>query len=260
MAVDTKRGAQAHKLDCQCKFCQRRRAKAAGVIAKIETPIETFPPDTPILEVPIEIQKDKVKQLPKAKMPLSKRSLAFIGGGLGIFVIGLGFGVAWYVLYRDNIWGVLPALLFILGGLWLAFYHATTTLQRNDVIIIDGKPSEKPKAQVNSLSLYHDRLLFEDVPNPEGQPWRWRQDGRSYFVLKEQVADEKTNEYKGTLKAFNLPDQMYYDPKTFAERVLELPAHRRVMRRKEKLLEQLKPVFVAIMIVVVGILMVMTTG
>ena len=109
------------------------------------------------------------------------------------------------------------------------------------------------EGQINSLCLYPNRILFESIVNPQGQPWKCLNDNKAYFV---HIWDKE----KEILSPFILPDQRYYDPGVFATRVLELPAHRRIFRRKQTLLQQLTPALVIAAIVVFGVIMVMTLG
>jgi hypothetical protein len=56
-----------------------------------------------------------------------------------------------------------------------------------------------------------------------------------------------------------LPDQQYFDPQLLASRVLELPAHRRIFRRKQTLLQQLSPMMAALGVVIMWIIIITTT-
>ena len=263
-----KKGAQRHKENCQCRFCKLRRLKETQPVQAPTQPIaeapvvEKAPPDAPNLTkeaqgkeapplVPPVVPKESFKKR------LSGKQLALTILGAALVVVGFGIGAIWYATFRQaeesSIWGALPALVLIIGGVWLVLVQNLTSMFQTPAIIMkDGRRIEAPKAQVNSLNIYPDRIVFENTPEPKGQPWRWRQDGRSYYIHKADA--------NGVLQAFDLPDQAFYEPRLFAERVLTLPAHQRIFRRKEKLLEQLRPLIAGGMIVVVGILMVMTTG
>lgn len=270
-----KRGSNAHKPECQCIYCKLRRMKEvesvkpateeipavepagtalpeAPLVAKdaVEVPKATETPTGP--EKPVVVPKDSVL----TKLP--KKQVFLLILGIVLVVLGIGYGIVWGATYRDSenrsAFLGLPAIAAIMGGAYLIIQQRLqNTFQKPDIIMLDGKRIEAPRVQVNSLNMYSNRVAFENVGNPEGQPWRWRQDNRSYFVNKQDDKEKK-------LKPFELPDQSFYDPRTFAERVLGLPAHQKIFRRREKLLDQLKPVFLGVMIVVVAILMTMTTG
>ena len=110
---------------------------------------------------------------------------------------------------------------------------------------------ETPKAQVNSLCLYPYEVKFEDVYNPAGQLMKCRNDGK-YYHVNIQNRDNK-------LVAFMLPDTQYMDPEVFAQRVLELPAHRKIFTRRQDLFQKLKPLFIILGIIIVWILILTTT-
>ena len=75
---------------------------------------------------------------------------------------------------------------------------------------------------------------------------------KSFYVNIEDAASKK-------LVPFVLPDQQYYDPNVFAQRVLGLPAHRKIFERKLKLMQKLKT---ALLVMAIGIvwLLILTTG
>ena len=113
---------------------------------------------------------------------------------------------------------------------------------------------EIKKEQVNSLCIYPDKIIFENTTGEKaGFPWQCLNDKKNYFVLK---WDEAINR----LIPFTLPDQQYYDPSVFAERVLELPAHQKIFTRKPKLLQRLKTALLVLAIGIVWLLILTTTG
>jgi hypothetical protein len=62
------------------------------------------------------------------------------------------------------------------------------------------------------------------------------------------------------LVPFTLPDQQYYDPRVFAERVLELPAHKRIFSRKPNVLQKISWVIGLVLIIVLWIVIISTTA
>jgi hypothetical protein len=107
------------------------------------------------------------------------------------------------------------------------------------------------KGPANCLCIYPDKVVFDNVASPEGQPYQCLNDNKHYYI---NIWDEAIKR----LVPFVLPDLQYYTPQLFAERVLELPAHRRIFRRRENLLQKLSPF---ILLVVIGVLwlLIMTT-
>ena len=75
----------------------------------------------------------------------------------------------------------------------------------------------------------------------------------NYFV---NIWDEASKR----LIPFVLPDQQYCDPIVFAQRVLGLPAHKKIFERKPKLLQRLKTALLVIAIGIVWLLILTTTG
>jgi len=162
--------------------------------------------------------------------------------------------------------GILLFILFFAAHLSGLIFVAAVILLFISIILLKrwwgsyGEHEEKliitersvPAGQVNSLDIYPDKIVFEDVTEPEGQPWKCENDGKSYHV---HIWDEENKK----LKEFQLPDQVYMDPRIFAERVLELPAHRRIFRRKQTLLQQLSPMMGALGVIILWIIIITTT-
>jgi len=146
-----------------------------------------------------------------------------------------------------------PTLGFIGGGAFIIKRYFSRMGEVSETIVLPGGRPKPVKEQFNSLCIYPDKIEFTNMTNPLGQPWKCLNDNKLYFV---QIWDAVKNE----LIEFVLPDQQYMDPEYFAKRVLELPAHRRIFRRKQSLLEQLSPAMVIVGIIVFGIVMLTTLG
>jgi hypothetical protein len=101
--------------------------------------------------------------------------------------------------------------------------------------------------------LYPDEIKFENVANASGFPWECLNDSKNYFLYWQSPQTKK-------IEPFNLPDQQYYDPRVFAERVLGLPCHRKIFRRRDDLMKKLRPIFAAVIGVGLWILIMTTTG
>ena len=108
--------------------------------------------------------------------------------------------------------------------------------------------------QVNSLDIYEHECLFEQVENPLGQPKRCKNDGKYYYVHIEEPKNDHA------LKPFELPDFQYYDPENFGQRVLTLPAHRQLFKRKVKMGQIISGVILGVLIGVEVIIMVAMGG
>ena len=136
------------------------------------------------------------------------------------------------------------------GGLLFYFYWG-----KYESITVTEFKGGASKQQVNSMNLYSSPLMikFEELVNPEGFPWECINDGRMYFV---NAWDPKSK----CLIPFQLPDQQFMDPKEFAQRVLELPVHKKIFERKPKLLEKLKTALLVLAIGIVWLLILTTTG
>lgn len=152
-------------------------------------------------------------------------------GGAGVFVLGIGAVGVWY------------------------FWKGGGDLVKTSV------SSKKPKTgDANSLILKGNVCKFENLYVKEGQELpgterRCRNDNRFYHVLLDDSKKEKP-EYK----AFELPDQQYYDPTVFAERVLDLPAHRKIFTRREGMGQYIKTGLLLVAMAIVGIVMIASSG
>lgn len=189
--------------------------------------------------------KEEKKNLPKVKRSYGKRF--WLIAAAGIMMLAGGIGVVSYVFTFNMIIGV-PSAMLAFGGFLLG-YHAWN----RDEDIYTEKHEGYTAEQVNSLNIYRDRIRFETVENPEGYPLQCINDHKPYYV---HIWDEVQNKPI----AFILPDQQYYDPGVFAERVIELPAHRRVCKRREKMGQHIRTALLVLTIVVLWFLIMTTTG
>ena len=80
-------------------------------------------------------------------------------------------------------------------------------------------------------------------------------DIKQYYVMID-MSDTKGIRFE----PFILPDQKYYDPTVFAERVLELPAHRKIFTRREGMGQYIKTGLLIVAMLVLGIVMIATSG
>lgn len=169
-------------------------------------------------------------------------------------LLALGFILCWlwFGVVHGNAFGMLAIIVLAGGGfLTIRYFKQWREFGGVEVPIDVGQDKSKKTPQYNSLSIYPHKVVFEDVVKPEGQKWRCHNDGKNYFVNIWDVDDNK-------LKPFVLPDQQYRDPERFAQQTLELPAHRRLYRKRQKLLEQLAPGFMVLAIIVFWIVIITT--
>lgn len=162
-------------------------------------------------------------------------------------VAGLGLLVLYYFIL-NIIMGV-GGFVMVVAGIF-AFRHYWQTPGGISVDHIGGKKSDD---SANCLNIYRDRIVFEAMPKPEGFPMLCMDLKKSYYVNIEDMSS-------GQLMPFILPDQQYYDPDVFAQRVLGLPAHRKIFERKLKLMQKLKTVLLVMAIGIVWLLILTTTG
>lgn len=190
---------------------------------------------------PKEVDSD----LPQIKKTYSKRLFMLVVSG----AIAAS-GIPLFVVYSSNmnmLLGVVAVFLVMGGGISFRYFWGKT----EDVVT--EHIGKQVIEQVNSLCLYPTKIVFENVHNPQGYPWGCMNDKKKYYV---NIWDEKV---KG-LVPFVLPDQQYYDPGVFAERVLELPAHRKIFTRKPDLFQKIKTGLLVLAIGIVWILIITTTG
>jgi len=162
-------------------------------------------------------------------------------GGIGMFSI--------YFINHNMAFGAPSVLMIGVGFLVFKYYWGRTQE------VVTMQIGEVTKEQVNCMNIYPDRIVFEDMPKPEGYPQECLNDHKSYFVNIWGTA------WGGTLKQlipFTLPATQYCDPGVFAERVLSLPAHRKIFERKETFLHKIKTVGLVVAIGIVWLLIVTT--
>ena len=220
-----------------------KKIVAAPVEQEVKTDtVATVEAVPPAPELPVEAPP-KVRELIKTIYLFS-----FIA------CLTVGFGAAWMYFTTLNIFFGYVFVPPLIAALILFSRWRKRSDETQDAIAYAGKPIAT--AKVNSLNIYPAELggiIFEDVAKPEGQPWMNIHDDRAYFVHVWDVATKK-------LKPLALPDQQYCDPRTFAERVLELPAHKELFTRKQGLLQKASPFIGILVILILWILIITTTG
>lgn len=182
--------------------------------------------------------------LKKGRIPW--RRLILFGAAALALILGYLLAAQW-TSDRSNSFLAVGTIVVWAGGIFLALKGWS---YETDKVIITG--SKRPVGEVNSLNIYArkdnagkvtpDRVVFENVKHPLGQPSRCISDGRSYFV---HILDLAT----GKLVPFLLPDSQFFDPTEFGN-VLEMPAHRRLFQRKVSLMQKVAPYVMLIALIV----------
>jgi len=160
-------------------------------------------------------------------------------------------GVVLFVFYFKtlNVALGLPGFILAAGGLF-AFMHYWKQAEGISVEYLGALAQDEI---ANSLCIYPDKILFENINEPEGFPMKCEGLKGNFYV---NIWDKAVNK----LVPFILPDQQYCDPDVFAQRVLGLPAHKKIFERKPKLLQRLKTALLVLAIGIVWLLILTTTG
>lgn len=207
----------------------------------------------------VEISGDSETVHPlKIAQPEVTKHYTLRGVMLGVSVVGGLVAIGAFALYFTTQNMVAGA-----GGVILGFASAISFKyfwDKQDSIKTEhiGKV---PTKKTDCLNIYLDEIVFEDFPGtngdkPKGFLWESDNDHKKYWVNFGKGTKAEGSE----LMPFVLPDQQYYDPTVFATRVLELPAHRRIFRRREKIGETIKTALLVLTIGIIWILIITTTG
>ena len=182
-----------------------------------------------------------------------------LGIGLGCLVFGVVFGAIWMANPLNQFLGILTIALFMAGviicirqfrGRHNIGEGATVNITAPTTVTVkEGEPQPQKQevikeGTINSLNIYAgmdadigkvvaQRVVFEAMVSPMGQPQRCLNLGKDYYV---HIWDIK----KGRLVPFILPDSKYTDPSILA-RSLALPAQRKYLRNRESLLRLIGP-------------------
>ncbi|MFC2060613.1 hypothetical protein ACFLTZ_05970 [Chloroflexota bacterium] len=175
-------------------------------------------------------------------------------------IVGLS-SLVYYLFSNVMSFGYAGVVLGAAGLAALRYYLQKVGDLSTTVIAFPGY-DRNPKIAPNCFNLYHDIVVFEYWVPEEGVfemmfPYECENDNKKYYV---NISELKYREQgaQDALKPFILPDQQYYDPSVFAQRVLGLPAHRQIFRRKDKIQQVLKTMFLVIAIIIVWLLILTT--
>lgn len=216
-------------------------------------PVDANPPATEAVILPSDKMSQNVPPQ-KPEVPKIQKTKSNAGPYLGLSIIFALAAIAMFGAYFVTLNMFFGYTFIIPAGLaWFFFYRFRKSKDMTQEVIAHG--GNIPKKQVNCMNLYPRNgtekrgVLFEDNTNPQGQPWICDNDNKPYFV----------NIWKDNkLVEFDLPDEQYYDPKVYAERVLSLPAHRQLFKRKQNLLQKLSP-FILLLVIFAEWLIIITT-
>ncbi len=163
----------------------------------------------------------------------------------------MGFGFLLFIIYFNtlNMTLGLPGIIMMVTGIFTFRYY----WKKEANIATEHIKGEKVDDSANCLNIYPGRVVFETMPRTKGFPMLCANLNKRYYV---NIMSPITNR----LIPFVLPDQQYYDPNVFAQRVLGLPAHRKIFERKPKLLQKLKTALLVLAIGIVWLLILTTTG
>lgn len=199
-----------------------------------------------------ELMKRDDKGQPEFNKKYTRRFYLLLLAGV-LMLIGIA-GFIGYAITMNMAFGA-PAVVIGLGGGILFYYQWNAGT--GDVKILHFESTVPEGKTANSLNIYRDRIVFEYTDKAEGFPYTCTNDRRKYFL---NLSNDNWNVKQTGLRPFMLPDNQYYDPQVFAERPLSLPATRKVMRRREKMSGAVKTAILAVVILILWILIVTTTG
>lgn len=180
--------------------------------------------------------------------------MLYVTGGLVALAVGFFLTILW-TENRANLFFTMGVIVTWPGGVYL-IYHGIRGPE-HDVVIVG---SDKPTGEVNSLNvyakkdessgkIYPEKVAFEMVYKPLGQPQQCTNNGKWYYVHIWDIAKQK-------LVPFVLPDSQYFDPREFAN-VINMPAHKRLFEHQASMLQKIAPwiMVVAFMVSILGMVM-----
>jgi hypothetical protein len=237
---------------------------------------KTITPELEEIGAPLTKPKDEPQTPRTAPSPLDRKpkeaimpvKIMRVGGrrlwlaGIGVAIAGVSFiGIANYSTTLNMAVGFVSIMAFAGGA--VCIYLGLKNQDAGVVLspaskMVNGKLVTAPKFLANSLNIYPNQIVFEELPLEalhHGQLRKCRNDNKYYYVHIWGTAfggkEEKLNE-------FLLPDTQYRDPREFANNI-NIPAHRRLAMRKESLLQKLSPVLIIAGMGIVALLIITTS-
>lgn len=258
--------SDAQRIDALIREINELTAKRLKEESKV-TQVTTIPEPVIIQgkpDVTENIVEPKPKDItePKPAKQFDTRLLELIGGLLTI-AAAIGSGALWMQNERNQMLAMLTIGLFG-GGVYL-LYRYLHKPDTSTVIVMPGSTGgkvTKVTGPVNSLNIYAQRddatgivfpekVSFEWVEHPLGQPWHCLNTDKHYFVHRWDID-------RSALVPFVLPDAKYTDPALLAE-YLSLEDEKRYMRHRPSLMHYIGPAIMGIM-VGVGFLVIIILG
>lgn len=195
------------------------------------------------------------------RLPTINRYWLLVGLAVVLFALSIVLGNLWFANPTNQIMGLVTVALFI-GGAWLTRRQIK---HRHDImgdVKVNITPDQTSQADSkveqttvpsnghapNSLNIYAtkdgdivrvQKIAFENVYQPMGQPQKCLNTGKFYYVHIWDIA-------KGKLVPFMLPDSKFTDPAIMA-RYLDLPSQKKYLRHRESLMHYIGPGILAIM-------------
>lgn len=156
---------------------------------------------------------------------------------------GLGAGVVYFGAPDSLVFAVL--MLAGLGGGGFLLYRGIRAGKNVAVVTEKGVQAI---ADVNAIVIRKRTLTLDHLEDPKGFPVRVKNNGKLWHLYWERPDD--------TLEPYELPDGcQYFDPQEYAS-ALSMPAHRKLFSHRQSLLEQLTPGFLAIGMIIAGIVLI----
>ena len=218
-----------------------------------------------IVKEPVPVQKAVESQPAKKtkRLPTINRYWLLVGLAMGLFALSIVLGNFWFANPTNQIVGIITVALFI-GGAWLTrrqikHRHDITGNAKVNIIPAKASPVDSGVEQTtvpsnghipNSLNIYAtknddvimaQKIAFENVYEPMGQPQKCLNTGKFYYVHIWDIA-------KSRLVPFILPDTKFTDPAIMA-RYLGLPSQKKYLRHRESLMHYIGPGILAVMCV-----------
>lgn len=235
-----------------------RRARAPS------RPAATTGPDAAAAAAPIS--QEIRKELPQGEKwwHMSKKKLGFMALAAGMAVLAIFIGAIW--MRSASMRNPFPGLIavgMLAGAGYLVYWQMKSGDSGSSVIVLQGGLAKPPTGPINSLNIYAykedatgaifpEKIAFEWLENPQGQPQQCLNTGRWYFVHIWDIA-------KACLVPFHLPDAKYSDPALLA-RYLELPAQKKYLKHREGLGKYIGPGILAALNVATFILIIILAG
>lgn len=192
-----------------------------------------------------------------------KQYWLWMGLGALLLLAGVGLGYLWMADQRNSLLALATIAVWGSGG-YLIYRQLKGQVRGEDhqVIVIPGENIKSKTGSVNSLNIYAkkddstgiiypEKIAFEWVEDPRGQPQKCLNTGKWYYVHLLDIAS-------GKLIPFTLPDIRYSDPALMA-RYLDLPAQKKYMRHRESLGKYIGPGILAVLCVV-GFIVIIALG